>query len=162
MPIAGGLAPVARMTLTSQLVDAGTVEAVLIGFSAVPLRWRHEPDAVVAVLIVVPIDDYCNPVVGLFGALEKMPRIDRPIFPCAKQRLRVGYCSCSPSVWSRIGSDPSSGVTQEVLLPFLRGEQEHSVDDCLEVDCAAPPNHFKPGSLNIQFRDREDLSRSAV
>jgi hypothetical protein len=149
MPIAGGLAPVARMTLTSQLVDAGTVEAVLIGFSAVPLRWRHEPDAVVAVLIVVPIDDYRNPVAGLFGALEKMPRMDRPIFPCAKQRLRVGYCRCLPSVWSRIGSDPSSGVTQKVLLPFLRGEQDHSVDDCLEVDCAAPPNHFKPGSLNI-------------
>ena len=98
MPTAGGLAPVAWMTLTSQLVDAGTVEAVRNGFSAVPLRWRLEPDAVVAVLIVVRIDDYRNPVAGIFGALEKMLRIDRPIFRCAKQRLRVGYCRCSPSV----------------------------------------------------------------
>jgi hypothetical protein len=32
------------MSLTGQLVDAGTVSADLNGFAAVALRWRHETD----------------------------------------------------------------------------------------------------------------------
>ena len=54
MPTAGGSTPAEWMTLTVQLVDAGTVSADLNGFSAVALRWRQEPDTAVAVLIVVP------------------------------------------------------------------------------------------------------------
>ena len=42
------------------------------------------------------------------------------------------------------GSAPPSGVTQEVLCPFLEGEQEQSEDDCLEADCAAPFIHYEP------------------
>jgi hypothetical protein len=42
------------------------------------------------------------------------------------------------------GSAPPSGVTQEVLCPFLEGEQEQSEDDCLEADCAAPFSHYEP------------------
>jgi hypothetical protein len=45
MPTAGGSTPAEWMTLTGQLVDAGTVAADFNGFSAVALRWRHEPDA---------------------------------------------------------------------------------------------------------------------
>ena len=54
MPTAGGSTPAEWMTLTGQLVDAGPVAADFNGFSAVTLRWRHEPDAAVPVLIVVP------------------------------------------------------------------------------------------------------------
>ena len=40
------------------------------------------------------------------------------------------------------GSAPSSGVTQEVLWPFLKSEQEQSGDNCLEADCAASSMHL--------------------
>jgi hypothetical protein len=42
------------------------------------------------------------------------------------------------------GSAPSSGVTQEVLGPFLEGEQEQSGDDRLEADCPDPFCHYRP------------------
>ena len=47
------------------------------------------------------------------------------------------------AIWP-VGSAPSSGVTQEVLCPFLEGEQEQSEDDCLEADCAAPFIYYAP------------------
>jgi hypothetical protein len=55
-----------------------------------------------------------------------------------------------PAVVSRRGNlqgssgVPWSGVTQEVLCPFLEGEQEQSEDDCLEADCAASFIHYEP------------------
>ena len=57
MPTAGGSSPAEWMKLTGQLVDAGTVSADLNGLSAVALRWRHEPDAAVTVLIDVPVQN---------------------------------------------------------------------------------------------------------
>ena len=42
------------MTLMGLLIDAVTVAADRNDFSAVTLRWRHEPDAAVAVPVVVP------------------------------------------------------------------------------------------------------------
>jgi hypothetical protein len=45
---------------------------------------------------------------------------------------------------SNLGRAPSSGVTQEVLGPFLEGEQEQSENDCLEADSTTPFNHNKP------------------
>ncbi len=45
---------------------------------------------------------------------------------------------------TRSGSAPLSGVTREVLCPFLEGEQEQSGDDCVEADCAAPSTHYRP------------------
>ena len=55
MPTAGGSTPAEWMTLTGQFVDAGTVAADLNGFSAVALRWRHEPDAAVAIPAPFPL-----------------------------------------------------------------------------------------------------------
>jgi hypothetical protein len=55
MPKAGGATPAEWMTFTGQLVDAGTVAAALNGFSAVALRWRHEPDAAVAIPAPYPL-----------------------------------------------------------------------------------------------------------
>jgi hypothetical protein len=67
------------MKLTGQLVDAGTVSADLNGFAAVALRWRHEPDAAVAVLIVVPIHERTYPQAGLLHALEWPSGVVRPV-----------------------------------------------------------------------------------
>ena len=44
----------------------------------------------------------------------------------------------------RMGSAPPSGVTQEVLCPFLESEQEKLEYDFLEADCAAPFIHYEP------------------
>ena len=79
MPTAGGSTPAEWMTLTGQLVDAGTVAADLNGFAAVALRWRHEPDAAVAVLIVVPAHKCCHPAASLCHALEWPPGVVRPV-----------------------------------------------------------------------------------
>jgi hypothetical protein len=35
---------------------------------------------------------------------------------------------------SRLVAPPSSDVAQEVLRPFVKGEQMQSVDECLESD----------------------------
>lgn len=47
-----------------------------------------------------------------------------------------------PSMMVHFGGAPSSGVSQEVLCPFLEGEQEQSEDDWLEAHCAAPLIHY--------------------
>ena len=79
------------MTLTGQLVDAGTVSADLNGFSAMALRWRHEPDAAVAVLVVVPIHESRDPGAGLLDTLE-WPLRTRPLWRISTERC----CSWSP------------------------------------------------------------------
>jgi hypothetical protein len=71
MPKARGSTPAAWMKLTGQLVDAGMVYADLNGFAAVALRWRHETDAAVAVLIVVPAHKGCHPAAGACPAQVK-------------------------------------------------------------------------------------------
>ena len=55
MPTACGSSPAEWMKLTGRLVDAGTMAADLNGFSAVALRWRHEPDAAVAIPAPFPL-----------------------------------------------------------------------------------------------------------
>jgi len=87
MPTAGGSTPAARMTLPCLLVDAGTVAADRNGSSAVTLRWRYEPDAAVAMLIVVPGHEAHHPRAGLVHAAEWTPRVVRPIFDRSEQRL---------------------------------------------------------------------------
>jgi hypothetical protein len=71
MPKAGGSNPAEWMTLTGQLVNADTVASDLNGISAVALRWLHEPDAAVAVLIVVPVHKDCHPAAGACPAQVK-------------------------------------------------------------------------------------------
>jgi hypothetical protein len=45
----------------------------------VALGWRHEPDTAVAVLIVVPAHECRHPGAGLLNALERTPRVVRPV-----------------------------------------------------------------------------------
>lgn len=92
MPTAGGSSPAEWMKLTGQLVDAGTVVADLNGFAAVALRWRHESDSAVAVLIVVPAHKCCHPAASLLHALEWPPGIVRPVLTAPRD--------CVYKVWN--------------------------------------------------------------
>ena len=65
--------------MTGLLVDAGTGTADGSGFSAVSLGWRHEPDAAVAVLVVVPADERRHPDAGLLDAAERPAWVVRPV-----------------------------------------------------------------------------------
>ena len=51
------------------------------------LRWRHEPDAAVAVLIVVPGHECRHQGANLFHAAEWPPRSVRPVLQRAQQRF---------------------------------------------------------------------------
>ena len=120
MPTAGGSSPAEWMKLTGQLVDAGTVAADLNGFAAVALRWRHEPDTAVAVLIVVPAHKCCHPAAGLFHALEWPSGVVRPVFQSVEQRFRVGV----------VVADPWSGERSEypkLLQSGFQGGRPHGV-----------------------------------
>ena len=80
------------MALKGQLEDAGLVSADLNGFAAVALRWRHEPDTAVAVLIVVPAHKCCHPAAGLCHALEWPPWVVRPVLTAQRD--------CVYKVWN--------------------------------------------------------------
>jgi hypothetical protein len=92
MPTAGGSTPAEWIKLTGQLVDPGTVSADLNGFSAVALRWRHEPDAAVAVLEVVPIHERRDPSAGLLDTLEWPSGVVRPVLTAPRD--------CVYKVWN--------------------------------------------------------------
>jgi len=76
MPAAGGSTPAEWLTWMGELVDAGSEAADFNGFLSVALRWRHEPDAAVGVLIVVPAHKCCHPAAGACPAQVKSG--DRP------------------------------------------------------------------------------------
>jgi hypothetical protein len=54
------------MSLPGQRIHAGTVAAEFNGLSAVTLNGRHEPDAAVAVQLVVPVHESRYPQAGFF------------------------------------------------------------------------------------------------
>ena len=51
--------------LTSQHIDAEIIAASCNGFSAVSVRWSHEVDSAVTVLIAIPIYERRHPYAGL-------------------------------------------------------------------------------------------------
>ncbi len=56
-------------------IDDSAVAADLYGLTAVTLLGRHEFDAAVAVLVVVPVDERCHPLTGLILAGERLTRV---------------------------------------------------------------------------------------
>jgi hypothetical protein len=120
MPTARGSSPAAWMTLAGQLVNAGMVAADFNGFAAVALRWRHEPDAAVAVLVVVPAHKCCHPAASLCHALEWLPGVVRPVLQGVEKRFRVGV----------VVADPWSGERPEypkLLQSGFQGGRPHGV-----------------------------------
>jgi len=95
-PAACVAAPAAGLTLTGQVVDLRSLATNFNGFSAVALIGRHEPDAAVAVLVVVPVHERQYPGAGLLHAAEWASGVVRPILDRAEQRLRVGVVVADP------------------------------------------------------------------
>ena len=67
------------MALAGLFIDESSVAADLYGLTAVTLLGRHEFDAAGAVLVVVPLDERCQPLTGLVLAGERLTRVVRPI-----------------------------------------------------------------------------------
>ena len=67
------------MPLASLLVDAGRLLADGISLASMALIGCHEPDAAVAVLVVVPIHKCRHPSAGQLDALEWPPGVVRPV-----------------------------------------------------------------------------------
>ncbi len=55
----------------------------------VTLLGRHEFDAAVAVLVVVPVDERSDPLTSLLFGGKWLARVIRPVFHCPEQRFRV-------------------------------------------------------------------------
>ena len=77
------------MALAGSFVDDTAVTADLHGLAIVTLLWRHELDAAVAVLVVVPVNELCHPLTGLIFGGERFAGVVRPVFHCAEQRFGV-------------------------------------------------------------------------
>ncbi len=77
------------MALAGLFVDDSAVPANPHGLANVALLGRHEFDAAVAVLVVVPVDKRCNPLTGLVLPGEWLTRVIRPILHRPEQGFRV-------------------------------------------------------------------------
>ena len=75
--------------MTSLLVDDSTVTTDLHSLGIVALMGRHELDAAVAVLMVVPIDKRCHPLTSCLIAGEWAAWVVRPVFRRSEQRFGV-------------------------------------------------------------------------
>lgn len=94
--------------MAGQLIHAGTVAADLNGLSAVTLSGRHEPDAAVAALVVVPVHESRHPQAGFFLAAKGPPGVVGSVLDRAEQRLRVGVVVADPG--------PGEGTEDPQLL----------------------------------------------
>ena len=108
------------MPLTGLFVQLGSLAADRNGLTAVALIGRHEPDAAVAVLVVVPVHECTSPGAGLFHAAEWPSGVVRPVFRGAEQRLRVGVVVADP----RSGERPQD---TQLLKPALQRGRPHGV-----------------------------------
>jgi hypothetical protein len=77
------------MALAGLFIDDSAVAAYLYGLTAVTLLGRHEFDAAVAVLVVVPVDERCHPLKGLDLAGERLTGVIRSILHRPEQGFRV-------------------------------------------------------------------------
>lgn len=68
------------MALAGSFVDDSAVTADLHGLAIVTLLGRHEFDAAVAVLVVVPVDKLGNPLTRLFFGGKWLAGVIRSIF----------------------------------------------------------------------------------
>jgi hypothetical protein len=75
------------MPLTGMLVDVDTRQADGIRLTAVALIGRHEPDAAVVMLIVVPTHECRHPEAGFVLAAEWPPRVVWLVLDRSEQRF---------------------------------------------------------------------------
>ncbi len=77
------------MALGGLFIDDSAVPADLYGLTAVTLLGRHEFDAVVAILVILPVDERCHPLTGLVLGGERLTRVIRSILHRPEQGFRV-------------------------------------------------------------------------
>jgi hypothetical protein len=73
------------MLLAGLLIDAGTVTADFESLAAVALVGRHEFDAAVAMLVVVPVHERRFPMAGHLPTGERPAGVIRPVLRCLEQ-----------------------------------------------------------------------------
>jgi hypothetical protein len=76
------------MALAGLFIDESSVAADLYGLTAVTLLGRHEFDAAVAVLVVVPVNELGDPLTGLVSGGKWLAGVFRPILHRPEQRFR--------------------------------------------------------------------------
>ena len=108
------------MPLTGLFVQLGSLAADRNGLAAMALIGIHEPDAAVAVLVVVPVHECTGPGAGFFHAVEWPPGVVRPVFHGAEQRLRVGVVIAD----TRPGERPQNA---QLLQPGFQGGRSHGI-----------------------------------
>ena len=77
------------MALAGSFVDDSAVPADLHGLAIVTLLGRHEFDAAVAVLVVVPVDELGDPLTRLFFGGKWFAGVIRSILHRPEQGFRV-------------------------------------------------------------------------
>jgi hypothetical protein len=113
------------------------VLADLYVLTAVTLLGRHEFDAAGAVLVVVPLDERCQPLTGLVLAGERLTRVIRSILHRPEQVFRVWVVVRHP--WS--GGRPEHA---QFLQPAFQCVCRHGVavvgmEDQRLLPCLAVP-----------------------
>ena len=88
-PAAGSTAPASWIGTAGGLVDLGSLLANGLCGSAVALMGRHEFDAALAVLVVVPINERHHPFAGLVLAGKGPAGVVGPVFDRSEQGFRV-------------------------------------------------------------------------
>ena len=103
------------MALAGSFVDDSAVTADLHGLAIVTLLGRHEFDAAVAVLVVVPVDELGDPLTRLFFGGKWFAGVIRSILHRPEQGFRVRVVIGDP--WPREGSEDA----QFFQAAFQRG-----------------------------------------
>ena len=103
------------MALAGSFVDDTAVTADLHGLAIVTLLGRHEFDAAVAVLVVVPVDELGDPLTRLFFGGKWFAGVIRSILHRPEQGFRVRVVIRHP--WPREGSEDA----QFFQAAFQRG-----------------------------------------
>ena len=78
------------MVLACLFVDDSPLAADFNRITVVTLDGRHEFDAAVAVLVVVPVDEHGDPLTGLLFGCKGLAGVIRPILHCPEQGFGVG------------------------------------------------------------------------
>jgi len=84
------------MFLPGLLVDLGTPLADFDGMAAMALLGRHELDAAVTVLVVIPIHERRHPLAGFRLAAKWPAWVAGPVLDRTKQGFRVGIVVRNP------------------------------------------------------------------
>lgn len=118
------------MFLPGLLIDMGAPPAEFRGVAAVALVRRHELDAAVTVLVVVPIHERHHPFTGLCLSGERPVWVVRLVFDRAEQGFRVGIVIRHPWPGERTQQPARCQLHRRARLPNRRRTSLRSGHRC--------------------------------